>query len=197
MDGGSLSDTQRTMVLPLLQETNIRGHPYVTVSSKGIANGLSRYPNDGADFGPDTTKGATSIGQISSPYTQTVGIQESVNYVFSNGITFSGTGGKSLLIGSIYLDGNVFEIDAPITIPAASSGMYGPNLTIKGRGLQNTLLNFNFNSEWGITISPDNSYGMFSFEGFSPSSGIGYTPNGWLNADWNGSSNAGQSNMIG
>ena len=135
MDEGSLSDTQRTMVLPLLQETNIRGKPYVTVSSKGIVNGLSRYPNDGADFGPDTTKGATSIGQIGSPYTQTSGIQESVNYVFSNGTTFSGTGGKSLLIGSIYLDGNVFEIDAPITIPAAPSGMYGPNLTIKGRGL--------------------------------------------------------------
>ena len=76
MDGGSLSDTQRTMVLPLLQETNIRGHPYVTVSSKGIANGLSRYPNDGADFGPDTTKGATAPGQYGSLYTVTNGIME-------------------------------------------------------------------------------------------------------------------------
>ena len=80
MDEGSLSDTQRTMVLPLLQETNIRGKPYITVSSKGIVNGLSRYPNDGADFGPDTTLGATAPGQYGNPYTETVGIQEGLNY---------------------------------------------------------------------------------------------------------------------
>ena len=76
MDEGSLSDTQRTMVLPLLQETNIRGKPYITVSAKGIVNGLSRYPNDGADFGPDTTLGATAPGQYGSPYTETGGIME-------------------------------------------------------------------------------------------------------------------------
>jgi len=83
MDEGSLSDTQRTMVLPLLQETNIHGKPYITVSAKGIVNGLSRYPNDGADFGPDTTLGATSPGQNGAPYTVSVGLQESVNYVYS------------------------------------------------------------------------------------------------------------------
>ena len=83
MDEGSLSDTQRTMVLPLLQETNIRGKPYVTVSSKGIVNGLSRYPNDGADFGPDTTLGATAPGQYGSPYTETTGIQEAYSYAIS------------------------------------------------------------------------------------------------------------------
>ena len=76
MDEGSLSDTQRTMVLPLLQETNIHGKPYITVSAKGIVNGLSRYPNDGADFGPDTTLGATAPGQYGSPYTVTNGIME-------------------------------------------------------------------------------------------------------------------------
>ncbi|MBX8640868.1 MAG: hypothetical protein KIS29_11085 [Thermoplasmata archaeon] len=169
----------------------------VNVTSKGIVNGLSVLPNDGkGGFGPDTTKGATAPGQYGSPYTKTSGIQPAVNYIYNSGTTTNGNGGKSLLVGSICLDGDVFEIDAPITIPAAPSGTYGPNLTIKGRGLQNTILNFNFDSEWGITISSDNSYGMFSFEGFSPDAGSGYTPNGWLNADWSGSSNAGQSNMI-
>jgi hypothetical protein len=48
-------------------EKNIKGRPYITVSAKGIANGLSNIPNDGADFGPDT------------PGTQTSGIQEALN----------------------------------------------------------------------------------------------------------------------
>ena len=148
---------------------NIKGKPYITVSSKGLANGLSEYFNDGADFGPDSLQADGSL-------TQTSGIQEAVNYIYNSGTTTSGNGGKSLLVGSIYLDGDVFNIDAPITIPAAPSGTYGPNLTIKGRGLQNTILNFNFDSKWGITISSDNSYGMFSFEGFSPDSGSGDTP---------------------
>ena len=83
MNGGSLSDTQRTMVLPLLQETNIIGKPYITVSAKGIVNGLSRYPNDGADFGPDTTLGATAPGQYGSPYTETSAIQETISYAYN------------------------------------------------------------------------------------------------------------------
>jgi len=41
--------------------------PYVTVSAKGVSNGLSDLVNDGADFGPDT------------PGTQTYGIQEALN----------------------------------------------------------------------------------------------------------------------
>jgi hypothetical protein len=50
---------------------NIEGKPYITVSAKGIVNGLSDIPNDGADFGPDT------------PGTQTSGIQEAWNYASS------------------------------------------------------------------------------------------------------------------
>jgi hypothetical protein len=53
---------------------NIQGSkPYITVSAKGIANGLSTIENDGADFGPDT------------PGTQTSGIQEAGDYVNQNG----------------------------------------------------------------------------------------------------------------
>jgi len=57
--------------------------PYVTVSPKGMSNGLSDIPNDGADFGPDTLLSTSSKGQYGSPYTQTSGIQEAINYVRS------------------------------------------------------------------------------------------------------------------
>ncbi|MEM3860013.1 MAG: hypothetical protein QW478_11540, partial [Candidatus Micrarchaeaceae archaeon] len=62
----------------------LKGKPYVTVSAKGISNGLSNIPNDGADFGPDT------------PGTMTSGIQEAVNYIFAQG------GGKIQLLSGIF-----------------------------------------------------------------------------------------------
>ena len=57
---------------------NITGKPYITVSSKGLANGLSEYFNDGADFGPDSLQADGSL-------TQTAGIQETINYLVSIG----------------------------------------------------------------------------------------------------------------
>jgi len=68
---------------PPVTESDIEGKPYITVSAKGIANGLSDIPNDGADFGPDTMLNATDPSQIGSPYTQTSGIQEAINYVLN------------------------------------------------------------------------------------------------------------------
>ena len=68
-----------------IDKRNIYSNRYLhetTVSSKGIINGLSDIPNDGADFGPDTTLGATAPGQYGSPYTQTSGILEAVNYSY-------------------------------------------------------------------------------------------------------------------
>ncbi|MEM3862290.1 MAG: hypothetical protein QW203_07415, partial [Thermoplasmatales archaeon] len=62
----------------------LKGKPYVTVSAKGISNGLSNIFNDGADFGPDT------------PGTLTSGIQEAVNYIFSQG------GGKIQLLSGVF-----------------------------------------------------------------------------------------------
>ena len=80
MSSGEYSTTQETMVLPLLQQKNIIGKPYITVSAKGIVNGLSRYPNDGADFGPDTLQGATAPGQYGPPYSTSVGAIEAQDY---------------------------------------------------------------------------------------------------------------------
>ena len=57
---------------------------YITVSAKGIVNGLSNIPNDGADFGPDSYNPNYSGSGI--PYTQTSGIQEAVDYVVANEI---------------------------------------------------------------------------------------------------------------
>ena len=118
MDSGSLSDTQRTMVLPLLQEKNIIGKPSILVSSKGIVNGLSNIPNDGADFGPDTTLGATAPGQYGGTYTQSTGIQEAVNYVFAK------NGGKIFLKNGTYkLTGTTtgYSFQAGILFPSSSS----------------------------------------------------------------------------
>ena len=62
--------------------------PYITVSAKGVANGLSTEYNDGYDFGPDSYDPNSTA---SIPYTQTAGIQEAVNYgsdIFINGENF-------------------------------------------------------------------------------------------------------------
>jgi hypothetical protein len=67
---------------PSVTESDIKGKPYITVSPKGIANGLSDIPNDGADFGPDTMLGATDPSQIGPPYTQTYGLAEATYYQY-------------------------------------------------------------------------------------------------------------------
>ncbi|MEM3862146.1 MAG: hypothetical protein QW203_06680, partial [Thermoplasmatales archaeon] len=63
-----------TASIPVPDWKILKGKPYVTVSAKGISNGLSNIPNDGADFGPDT------------PGTQTYGVKEAYQYAIANGI---------------------------------------------------------------------------------------------------------------
>ena len=92
---------------------------YVTVSAKGIANGLSDRPNDDCDFGPDTYNPNYSGSGI--PYTQTSGIQEAINYVYAQ------NGGK------IYIKKGLYDFtDAPIIstpVYKYSCKMYIPNYT--------------------------------------------------------------------
>ena len=52
------------------------GVPELTVSAKGVANGLSTEYNDGYDFGPDSYDPNSTA---SIPYTQTAGIQEAID----------------------------------------------------------------------------------------------------------------------
>jgi len=80
----------------------IKNLGYVTVSSKGISNGLSGIPNDGADFGPDTPN-STGTG-----LTQTSGIQEAINYV-------------SLTGGVIKLEDGIYDITNASFQPAGYS----------------------------------------------------------------------------
>jgi len=83
---------------PRVKYKNIQGKPYITVSARGISNGLSDTYNDGADFGPDTLLNATLPNQYGPPYTQTAGIQEAIDYV-------TGLGG-----GKISLERGTFTI---------------------------------------------------------------------------------------
>ena len=187
MDGGSLSDTQRTMVLPLLQETNIRGRPYVTVSSKRIANGLSRYPNDGADFGPDTTLNATAPGQYGSPYTETTGLKEAINYGIATG-TKSGTG---IFVPEIKIISPFITISAPITVQAPS-GYTISQFKVSGISSM-TYVNINLSGAYAITLDPSSFSDMnMRFENLQPSV-AGGSPYGFLDADFstaNGGTNA-------
>ena len=118
---------------------NITGKPYITVSSKGLANGLSEYFNDGADFGPDSLQADGSL-------TQTVGIMEAVNYVYTQ------NGGKIKLSQGIYDLTNaplIANVDSTryskIMIPYRSylsppSGEPGQiPITIEGAGIGNLL----------------------------------------------------------
>ena len=107
----------------------ITGTPYITVSAKGVANGLSDIANDGANFGPDTKLGATSPSQYGPPYTQTTGIQEAVNYVGS-----LGSGKIVFREGTFYLNNYI-------------SSSYS-NMVFTGQGIHKTI----------IMNNPDTSY---------------------------------------
>ena len=98
---------------------DITGRPYITVSSKGLANGLSEYFNDGADFGPDT------------PGTATCGIQEAINSLplQTNEDTANNTGtGPS---GSIKLRNGVYTMANSLNIPTFSNvSLIGMNQSV-------------------------------------------------------------------
>ena len=78
------------------------GVPYITVSSKGVANGLSTEYNDGYDFGPDSYNPNISSG---IPLTQTSGIQEACAYAYSIGqsLPFNGKPGVINTQLTVYL----------------------------------------------------------------------------------------------
>jgi len=99
----------------------IKNLGYITVSAKGISNGLSGIPNDGADFGPDTPN-STGTG-----LTQTSGIQEALYYAKNNGYK------------EVKLTEGVFTINQGVTLLLPWLGSvqngtnYGMNFTGSGR----------------------------------------------------------------
>ncbi|MFP3257140.1 MAG: hypothetical protein RXO36_05025 [Candidatus Nanopusillus acidilobi] len=96
-------------------QKNIRGKPYITVSAKGISNGLSDIPNDGADFGPDT------------PGTQTSGIQEAINYAMQFAPNTP----------EIHLTSGKFTVNQGIVFPSTP---YPPAIIGRDSGLYSTYI---------------------------------------------------------
>jgi len=112
--------------------------PYVTVSAKGISNGLSTIINDGADFGPDTYLGATTKNRFGPPYTTTSGIQEAINYASQNG-------------GKIILTSGIFGITSPITINYSGISIEGVSFGESPK--INTYISVNASGIDGIDIN--------------------------------------------
>jgi len=101
----------------------IQTKPYITVSAKGVSNGLSNTFNDGADFGPDTLLNATSPSQYGPPFTQTVGLQEAINYVSTLG------GGVVLVKAGKYIQSTP---NTTIYVPS--------NVIVRGEGIDITVI---------------------------------------------------------
>jgi len=166
--------------------------PYVTVSAKGIANGLSDIPNDGFDFGPDTMLGTSLKGLYGPPYTQSMGLQEAWNYALANPINYSITQTSSLLyyVPEIYFVGGVYDIYAPITINPPVYTYNGQNYTIgniimKGQGSMNPFLINHVTSDYMITVVPDNvKFTNIEIDNLLLQSTSGVTAYGHINLDF-------------
>jgi hypothetical protein len=129
--------------------------PYVTVSAKGMSNGLSDIPNDGFDFGPDTILGATSKDQYGPPYTQTSGIQEAINYVFNQG------GGEIVLGEGVFtMDSNYVIQQSAITnghvINVPYNSTSNPIMTISIRGSAPPIYDYQIGYNATPSITPTN-----------------------------------------
>ena len=90
---------------------------YISVSAKGIVNGLSNQPNDGCDFGPDSYNPSYSGSGV--PYTQTSGIQEAVDYAENNKSDQNGTPKISFSTGTFSVSG---DISVPSLVEILFSG---------------------------------------------------------------------------
>ena len=146
---------------------SINGKPYITVSAKGRSNGLSTKINDGADFGPDTTSGATSPSQTGPPYSETVGNQEAINYGIANNRKVKVLAGRYKFTGpnpSPSLGSNFTFLSIPNT------GTYG--IDIEGETDDNLAENSQFGVIWDLTSLPspntNNSWYAFGFENAIP-----------------------------
>ncbi len=98
------------------------GAPFITVSGRGLSNGLASIPNDGADFGPDTGGTTTS------------GIQEALNAIgASGGVVWINRGGYSLL-SSIYNTGSFQTVifATGVTLNFSSGGTYVSGDSLNG-----------------------------------------------------------------
>ena len=137
---------------------------YITVSAKGVINGLSNQPNDGCDFGPDTYNPDYTGSRI--PYTQTSGIQEAYNYLVKLN-TYSTTTLTFIENSVPYIIGETIQIGPVVSI--TFSGSFGSDVNlIPAQGFNDPLINLgsvqaNF---VGITFEMKvGNYGVTSYTG--------------------------------
>ena len=157
---------------------------YISVSAKGIVNGLSNQPNDGCDFGPDSYNPNYSGSGI--PYTQTSGIQEAINYAVTNYVSLQPENLQYLIPDVKLFSGN-YILQSGVTINPPTVGNYTiGNLTLKGIGSSmDTYLEIRFSDAWVFDIIPDNVINTnIEFSNLQPIIASGYTPYGFINADF-------------
>ena len=153
---------------------NITGKPYITVSSKGLANGLSEYFNDGADFGPDSLQADGSL-------TQTSGIQEAWNYALSTAyyaVPTTGSPTAGLMPPEVRLLDGVFTVNEKIVISGGSKQI--ASLKMSGNGGITTDIICNVSDDYALEIDPDTTQGTgvvfsnFSFDFLSGTTCLGF-----------------------
>jgi len=163
--------------------------PYVTVSAKGMSNGLSDIPNDGFDFGPDTMLNTSSPDQYGPPYTQSMGLQEAWNYALANPINYS-PASSLYYVPEIHFVGGAYDIYAPVTINPPLYTYNGQNFTIgniimKGQGSMNPYLINHVTSDYMITVVPDNVKNTnIQLDNFQLINALGVTGYGYINLDF-------------
>ena len=117
---------------------------YISVSARGIVNGLSNQPNDGADFGPDTYNPNYSGSGI--PYTSSTGLLEAWNYAFPIQEV------PLYIIGPLHINEN-------ITLSGVRSPSNNGSFAIIGAGLGGGII-VKTSSGYAITVDPKTlSYG--------------------------------------
>jgi len=157
--------------------------PYVTVSSKGMSNGLSDIPNDGFDFGPDTLLGTNSKGVYGPPYTQTSGIQEAFNYAATIARpSFTTSNNNGYILPPVHLLTGKFELNADFNLPLFINNTQAeiPSFLLEGEGgnyyESGTTINLNgYNFYIGTAGQNQNNNGGFIIRdiGFNGSGNVG------------------------
>jgi hypothetical protein len=164
-----------------------KGVPALTVSAKGVANGLSEDFNDGFDFGVDSYD-PTSTATI--PYTQTSGIGEALQYAISNPNSYNSGVGR-YWIPEVQLLSGYLTISKPIVLDIP----YGiANLTLKGIDDMSPYIGCAFNTTssdaypYAINISSETlkniAYINIHWQNMQPWVPSGYTPYGFVNFDF-------------
>jgi hypothetical protein len=142
----------------------------VTVSSRGVVNGLSEEYNDGCDFGPDTYSPTSTANP---PYTQTCGIQEAFNYAATKATYFDDIATGYVLYPIKLLTG-LYTLNADVISPSFPNITQDiPVFTLLGEGSGlgvPTVINLN-----GHNIIIGNSSGEQTFSGGFLIQGLQFT----------------------